>query len=216
MTMMDRRTTLKWIAAVSAAALWPAALPADTAAPATKKPKASGYGTDPDLLRDYKPGELWPLTMTSEQRRTAVALCALIIPKDAHSPSAADLEVHLFIDEWISAPYPSHAQDRQLILEGFAWLEREARQRYSKSFAALDPAQQTAICDDICYVPKARPECKRAAKFFARYRDLTAGGFYTTPTGRADLKYVGNVALASFDGPPLEALRKVGLAESHE
>ena len=53
-----------------------------------------------------------------------------------------------------------------------------------------------------------------AAKFFARYRDLTAGGFYSTPVGRKDLQYIGNVALASFDGPSLEVLRKVGLDEA--
>jgi hypothetical protein len=38
---------------------------------------------------------------------------------------------------------------------------------------------------------------------------LTAGGFYSTPVGRKDLSYMGNVPLARFDGPPaalLEAL----------
>jgi hypothetical protein len=40
---------------------------------------------------------------------------------------------------------------------------------------------------------------------------LTVGGFYTTPEGMRDLGYVGNVALARFDGPPPEVLRKVGL-----
>ena len=37
-------------------------------------------------------------------------------------------------------------------------------------------------------------------------------GFYTTPVGRKDLQYVGNVPLKSFDGPPIEALKKAGLA----
>lgn len=217
--MVDRRTTLKWVIAASvAAAIWDPAVRAaeKTAAPtgagSSATPEAVAYGTDPDLLKTYKPGDLWPFTMTDEQRRTAAALCALIIPADAHSPSAADVDVHIFIDEWISAPYENQMKDRQLILRGFAWLDEEAQRRFSKRFAALTEAQQTAICDDVCYVPKAKPEFAGAAKFFARYRDLTAGGFYTTPAGRADLKYIGNVALASFDGPPLEALKKVGLA----
>ena len=34
---------------------------------------------------------------------------------------------------------------------------------------------------------------------FTRYRDLTAGGFYSTPHGAKDLRFVGNVASASFD-----------------
>jgi hypothetical protein len=75
----------------------------------------------------------------------------------------------------------------------------------------LSPAQKAAICDDICYLPRAKPAFQEAAKFFATFRDLTAGGFYTTPAGSKDLRYIGNVALERFDGPPAEVLRKVGL-----
>jgi hypothetical protein len=49
-------------------------------------------------------------------------------------------------------------------------------------------------------------------QYFVRYRALTAGGFYTTPVGVKDLKYVGNVAMQSFDGPTPEILKKLGLA----
>jgi hypothetical protein len=45
----------------------------------------------------------------------------------------------------------------------------------------------------------------------ARYRDLTAGGFYTTPAGRKDLEYIGNVPLTRFDGPPPALLGALGL-----
>jgi hypothetical protein len=119
-----------------------------------------------------------------------------------------------FIDEWISAPYKSQRKDRIQVLEGLAWLDTEASSRYGSgsTFAALTEAQQTAICDDICLVEKAKPEFTKAARFFARYRDLTAGGFYTTPQGRQDLKYVGNVPMTHYDGPPPEVLEKVGLA----
>jgi hypothetical protein len=72
--------------------------------------------------------------------------------------------------------------------------------------------QVRQICDDICFVPRAKPELLEAARFFARYRDLTTGGFYTSPQGRADLRYIGNTPLPRFDGPPLEVLKKVGLA----
>ncbi len=101
-----------------------------------------------------------------------------------------------------------------MLLEGFAWLGREAASRYGagKSFVILSHEQQTAICDDICFVAKAKPGLVEVAQFFARYRDLTAGGFYTTPQGRKDVRYVGNVPLPRFDGPPLEVLKKVGLA----
>lgn len=205
---MDRRTAIKWmLTACATLPLWNrGAFGAD--APATA---ASGYGTDPDLLRSYQSGDLWPLTFDQKQQHTAAALCALIIPADERSPSAAQLNVHRFIDEWISAPYPTHVQDRRQILEGLAWLDLESRRRFSKAFAELDTAQQTAICDDICYAPKAVAKYQQPAAFFARFRDLTAGGFYTTPEGTKDLGYVGNIPLPAFPGPPPEVLKQVGL-----
>jgi hypothetical protein len=177
-----------------------------------RRSASKGYGTDPNLLNSYKPGELWPLTFTVKQRRTATALSDLIIPADDTSPSASAVGVIDFLDEWISAPYEPNRQDRKLIVDGFKWLDRESAKRFSEPFAVIEDARQKAICDDICYAPEAKPRFANAAKFFARYRDLTAGGFYTTPAGRKDLQYVGNMPLERFDGPPIEALKKAGLA----
>lgn len=174
-------------------------------------PAAKGYGTDPDLVKEYKPGDYWPLTMSEGQRRLAATLCALIIPADDKSPSAADLHVHDFIDEWISAPYPAQVEDRRVILEGFTWIDAEAQQRFQKNFADLTEPQQRAIADDVCWEEKAKPEFKSGAAFFKRFRDLTAGGFYTTPEGMRDIGYVGNVPSVTFDGPPPEVLARLGL-----
>lgn len=174
-------------------------------------PKGKGYGTDPLLNRDYKPGDLWPLTFTEAQRRTASALCAAIIPEDEQSPSAASVGVPDFIDEWISSPYPNQQPDRQPILDGIEWIDTEAKRRFNQPFSELEGTKVSAILDDICHPPDAKPEFARAAKFFSRYRDLTAGGFYTTPAGMKDVKYVGNVPLPDFKGPPPEVLAKLGL-----
>ena len=213
---MDRRTTIKWMLAVAAATpgRHDVAYALGAGPAVADAPSGQGYGTDPNLIKVYKPGELWPLIFTSQQRRTAKVLCDLIIPADASSPSASAVGVVDFLDEWISAPYEQQRQDRTMLLEGFAWLDREAASRYGagKSFVALSHKQQTAICDDICFVARAQPGLVEVAQFFARYRDLTAGGFYTTPQGRKDVRYVGNVPLPRFDGPPLEVLKKVGLA----
>jgi len=215
---MDRRTTIKWVLAVAAAApgMGNAARALEAVAAPADAPSSHGYGTDPDLRKVYEPGQLWPLTFTAAQKRTAKVLCDLIIPADASSPSASEVGVVDFLDEWISAPYEAQRRDRATLLEGLAWLDSEATARYGagKSFITLSNKQQTAICDDICCAPKAKSKEDRAAaaKFFARYRDLTAGGFYTTPQGRKDVGYVGNVPLPRFDGPPPEVLKKVGLA----
>ncbi len=207
---MDRRTALKWMitAAASLSVLDRAALAAET--PAAKA--AVGYGSDPDLTKIYKPGDVWPLTLTDDQRRTVVALCDVIIPADSKSPAASKVGVPDFIDEWISAPYPGHVQDRAEILEGLAWLEAEAQKRFGNEFSSLVVSQHRAICDDICYVPTAKPEFKKAAQFFSKFRDLVSGGFYSTPEGWKDIGYVGNVPIAVFEGPTPAALKHLGLS----
>jgi hypothetical protein len=200
---MDRRTTLKWMLAAASS------LPLGHLVPAAAK-SAQPYGSDPRLLDVHHPGDLWPLTFTPRERQCATVLCDIIIPADATSPSASAVGVVDFIDEWISAPYPQQQADRPVIRNGLVWFEAEAQRRFSRSMLKLDAAQLHAICDDICYVPKAKNA--EAATFFARFRDLTAGGFYTTPKGRDDLRFVGNIPLRTFDGPPIEVLKKVGLA----
>jgi hypothetical protein len=210
---MDRRSTLKWILTASATMpLLARGALGDSPAPVrTAAQPSHGYGTDPDLIKTYHPGDVWPLTLTAAQRRTAAALCDVIIPADSVSPSAASVGVVDFLDEWVSAPYPKQREDRPLILDGLAWMDAEAGRRFSKQFADLGGSQQHAICDDICSEKTAAASFAQAAKFFARYRDLTAGGFYTSPDGRKDLGYIGNVPLAKFEGPPADLLRKLGL-----
>ena len=208
---IDRREAVKWMM-TAAAGMMLARQRGFGADPATLAPiTAKGYGTDPDLIKTYNPGDLWPLTFTAAQRRTAAALCDTIIPADAHSPAASAVGVHDFIDEWVSAPYPEQQKDRPVILDGLAWLDAESQRRFEVDFADAVQRQKTEICDEICFEPDAKPELLQQAKFFTRFRDLTAGGFYTTPEGMKDLRYVGNVPLATFDGPPQEVIEKLGL-----
>ncbi|MFO1483379.1 MAG: gluconate 2-dehydrogenase subunit 3 family protein [Verrucomicrobiaceae bacterium] len=173
--------------------------------------KAKGYGPDPSMVKIYKPGDVWPLTFTEPQRRTARALCDVVVPADEGSPSASAVSVHDFIDEWISSPYPAQAGDRRTILDGLQWIDDEAKKRFQTSFADLTLEQQTEICDDLASA-KPQPEHKQAVSFFKRYRDLTAGGYFTTPEGMKAIGYVGNVPSGTFEGPPIEALKHVGLA----
>ena len=207
--MTDRRTTIKWM--LAAAASMPLLKHRAWSQEITAQPAARGYGTDPDLTKLYRSGDVWPLTLSQTQRRTAAALCNVILPDDGRSPSAESVGVVDFIDEWVSAPYPHQLEDRPIVLEGLAWMDAEALLRFEKYFAEITESQQRAICDDICYEPNAKPKFTRAAAFFTRYRDLTVGGFYSTPAGWKDIGYIGNVALSKFEGPPPELLRKLGL-----
>jgi Gluconate 2-dehydrogenase subunit 3 len=220
--MTDRRMTIKLV--IAAAAMMPAlrarANYTDNLEPGASPPGSlrqfvptmDGYGPDPDLIKAYEKGAFWPLTLDAEQRQLATALSDLIIPADEHSPSASAVGVVDFIDEWISAPYPQQRTDRETVLNGFTWLDGEARSHSEQPFAKLHESQQRAICDRVCDLSRAPADLKEPAKFFALYRNLTAAGFYTTAAGRKDLQYIGNVPLKQFDGPPLELLRKLGLA----
>jgi hypothetical protein len=214
---MDRRTTIKWMfaAAATAPSLQESFAASDTPH-TTDMARAmaagqKGYGTDPNLVAEWKPGGPWPLTLTEQGKRTAKALADLIIPADEHSPAASAVGVVEFIDEWVSAPYPGQQSDRAIVLPGLAWIEAESQKRFSKDFSVINDAQRAAIADEICSPAKAKPEFATAAKFFAKFRDLTAGGFYTTPVGMKDIGYTGNVPLDKFEGPPLAALKKAGL-----
>ena len=209
---MDRRRAIQWmLTAAATVALRDGDLSAAENA-AVAPITATGYGPDPSMVKLYQPGDVWPLTFTEPQRRAARALCDVIVPADDSSPSASAVGVPGFIDEWISSPYPGQAGDRRMVLEGLKWIDEEAARRFQKSFSDLTPDEQIAICDDLSNGAKTKPDYRTAAAFFKRYRDLTAGGYYTTPEGMKAIGYVGNRPLAAFEGPPLEALQHVGLA----
>ena len=81
---MDRRTTIKWMLAASVSMpLLGRGVIGVTAVSAL--PQGQGYGSDPDLTKIFRPGDLWPLILTPAQRRTAAALCDVIIPADSVS-----------------------------------------------------------------------------------------------------------------------------------
>ena len=80
---MDRRTTIQWMLAATGALGFRGTGAIAGAATSTPAPRAQPYGTDPKLLEIYHPGDLWPLTFTASQRRTATMLCDVIIPADA-------------------------------------------------------------------------------------------------------------------------------------
>ncbi len=223
---MDRRHALKIMALAAAAPTAFSACTDDPGADAsaasgraatslpggpTGNPKARGDAWDPDLLDPVVP---WNRLLTDDELEGLAALCDVIIPADERSPSASSLGCPDFIDEWVSAPYEGSERDLVLIRGGTAWLDREAARRFGagRRFRDLNAGQQRMICDDICHRPTAAPEHEMAARFFDRVRDLTATAFYTTDEGMADIQYVGNVPLASWELPPPEVLRHLGLA----
>lgn len=184
-----------------------AAVPGDRSA-VVGNPLAAGTPTDPDLITPIVP---WDLVLTDDELDTLASLCDVIIPGDDRSPSASSVGAHEFIDEWVSAPYAGNQDDLVQVRGGIVWLERESRTRFQTGFSDLSDDQKHEICDDICYEPNADVAYRSAARFFDKVRDLTSSAFWTTEEGMADLGFVGNRAMASFDGPPPEVLERLGL-----
>ncbi|MDB5292305.1 MAG: Tat pathway signal protein [Phycisphaerales bacterium] len=216
---VTRREAMQWVmAAVAVSALPPTARRgtafASAAGAAPAAASAKGYGVDPKLVTPHQPGAFWPLTLTDVELVTATALADVIIPKDDLGPAASAVGVLAMIDEWVSAPYPQQQGDRAVILESLAWIEAESQKRFAAPFAKLKPDQAHAICDDICFAPAAKPEFRKAADFFDRFRSLCAAAYYATPAGWKAIGYEGNVALESFDGPPAEVLTKLGVTQT--
>jgi len=209
---------MQWVMAAAAVSALPGMAPGRPVdfAPSAGQPAVGvkGYGTDPNLVRFNKPGDLWPLTFSHEDRKTVKALADVMIPSDQYGPAASTVGVVEMLDEWISAPYPQQQSDRPIILDGLKWLEMESNKRFAHPFENLSPEQQKAICDDICLASAAKPQFHKAALFFAKFRSLCASAYYATPAGWKAIGYVGNIPLPSFDGPPPEVLEKLGVTQT--
>jgi len=206
--IIDRRTTLAWLAA-ALSALPKTAL--GTGLEGTKWPvvalkpvTAPGYGVDPDLSNPTVP---WPLTLTRTELRAAAALCDMILPADGKASAASAVGVPAFVDEWVSAPYPGQQRDRALIVPGLAWIDAESMRRSGKDFAAATDAQRAAICDDIAYKARIKRGFETPASFFATFRRLTLSAYFSTEEGWAQVGYLGNTPIEGpYPGPTPEAL----------
>ena len=214
-----RRDTLRWVAAAAPVLALqacgegapPVAAPSLDVAPWRQTPApvrtGPGYGADPNMLAPRTP---WRLVMSEGQLRDTAAMADVILPADGEHPSASGADVHLFVDEWVSAPYPRFQADRQLIFDGLSWANREARRRFGRGVARLSGDEVPAFYDPLneaSNAPNAAPEAMHApGRFFATLKTLVTGGYYTSPAGVAALGYVGNVAIKGpWPGPTPEA-----------
>jgi len=211
---VDRRTTIKWLAATMAAAYTGCSseekylgdeIPAAQRAPllgVAAESDGVAYGGDPDRMNPVVP---WARTMTERQLKTVSRLADLILPEDERSPAASAVGVPDFIDEWVSAPYAQQQEDREIVLAGLEWLEQQSQQRFDRSFAAADEKQLLDLVDSIANGTSR--EFTQQSEFFRRFRWLAVGAFYTTEEGMADVGYIGNTPIAGeYPGPSDEAM----------
>ena len=107
----------------------------------------------------------------ADQRALVAAISERFIPT-IDTPGAIAAGVPAFIEMMLADWYET--QDRNQFLDGIGRVDGHARVRFDKDFASLSDEQKHAICDDICHAKKAKNEFKDAAKFFSKFRNLTA------------------------------------------
>lgn len=201
---LPRRRVLQLFAAAAAAegVALPAAL-AQAVKPAATS--ATGYGTDPKLAKSYERGEVWPLTLTEVEKKTTVALADMIFPKDELGPAASEVRVADFIDEWVSAPYPTQQNDRKVIIPGLKNLHAKCQERFQKDFADLSEEQKAGICDEMA----------KGDHFFHVFTNISAGAYYSDPKCWPAIGYSGNLpSSGAFPGPPEEVLKQAGVEQT--
>ena len=145
-------------------------------------------------------GKYAPKYFSPHQYATLVFLCDTIVPKDDVSGGAVEAGAPEFIDL-----LTSENEEFQLVLGGgLMWLDNFCFDRYEHVFLECTPAQQKEVLDQIAYRRNATQDVSlsQGIVFFAKLRNMTCDGFYTSKIGIADLKYMGNTALAEFPGCP--------------
>jgi hypothetical protein len=196
---MNRRDALKVLLAAPAATFTWTEAEAAQASAAAQTARAAATATAKPFA---------PKFFTASEFKLVRTLADIIIPKDERSGSASDVGVPEFMD-FMMIDQPT----RQVAMRGgLAWLDVECQQRYDKIFVDCTDVERTAVLDDIAWPAKAKPELRHGVAFFNSFRDLTAGGFWTTKVGIEDLQYLGNRSVARWNGCPDEALKKLGVS----
>jgi len=198
MTDLTRRDVLKFLAAAPLAEFAVSALDVERFSTMTR----DALETLAERGQQYRPKNFSPA-----EWRTVRILVNMIIPRDERSGSATEAGVPEFMDFTLG----DRESMRQWVHEGLAWLDADAQRRFSKPFADSTVTERKTILDDIAWPKRAAPELQPGVRFFTRFRDFTASGFWSSKMGVQDLGYIGNTVQVQWPGCPPAALRKLGV-----
>jgi len=217
---VDRRTALK---AMAAAAAVPVIGTFETGEEQILRAREAA---ETAVLAEMQGAAFTPKFFTRHEYQTVRVLVDYIIPRDERSGSATDAGAPQYIDFVLSdqtpPPGPPNPTPRFYVAPtpaqisvrgGLAWLDNECASRFGagKSFLTSTDAQRRQVLDDIAWPAKAKPEHSHGVAFFTRMRDMTAAAFFSSKMGVQDLRYMGNVPMAKWDGCPPEVIAKLGL-----
>ncbi len=196
-----RRDAIKAMALLPFAAAWEFTTPQLARAATVFTPEFNDPSAPPHT----------PKFFSAHEWKTVRMLVDYIIPGDERSGPATEARVPEYID-WLMADDETSRDSRTSISGGLAWMDREASERFGKTFVLATDAQRRQILDDIAWPKKAKPEMSQGVAFFNRFRDLTASGFFSSEMGYKDVRFVGNVFNPGFNGCPPEAMAKLGVS----
>ena len=144
-----------------------------------------------------------PTALTPAQARTLDLVAELIMPP-TDTPGAREVGVPQFVDRAVAGYCPP--QEAAVIRSGLDRVEADARSAHGKGFAALSPAQQTALLDrydvegrgpktpqaavgrgetetGLANQPRAAVEPPKGPYFFPVLKDLVTVGYFTSKIG---------------------------------
>lgn len=103
-----------------------------------------GQHAHPVAIQAPQPGPYTPAFFTGAEFATLARLTDVIIPP-SDTPGASGAGVPEYIDR-VVASNPEH---QPLARAGLAWLERQARDRFSRAYLSLDDEQHVAILQPL-------------------------------------------------------------------
>ena len=117
----------------------------------------AGTPSDPDLLH---PKIWWEKVLTAGELTTLTALADAIIPADERSPSASQVGVPDYINEWASAPYDSHREALGQIRDGLVWLDAEANGASAAGSTSWWRRSSSRSATRSATCPRRNPSCR--------------------------------------------------------
>jgi hypothetical protein len=162
-------------------------------------PTPGGYGPDPNTVTAKSP---WPSILTQFEHHLIAALSDTILPGSSELPAPTELGIVWFFDDWLSAPYQGPLADSKQIRPGLERLNTLSMTTYHCDFFHLSGEKRTLIVKELI-------GDKPGQEFFARFRYLLLGGYFTSDVGMRILGYLGNIPLRRPTELSEETLRLV-------
>jgi hypothetical protein len=217
---MDRRGALKAMAAAAAVPVL------GSFEIGEEKMLRAREAAEAAVLAEMQGAQFVPKFFTRHEYQTVRVLVDYIIPRDERSGSATDAGVPQYMDfvlaDQTPPPGPPNPTPRFYVAPtssqinvrgGIAWLDNECAHRFGAgtTFLSASDTQRRQVLDDLAWPAKAKPEVSHGVAFFTRMRDMTASGFFSSKMGVQDIRYMGNLPMAKWDGCPPEVLAKLGV-----